>query len=193
MADDPAGDPPAETPDAPPDPETEPDPPKDDKLPPEIQEILNKERKAARDAAREAKTAKSALANATSELERFREAQLTEQEKAIKTARDEALAEGLKVGNERLIRAEVIAASAGKVADPSDAYAILTANKTLAGLEVDAEGNVDTAAITAAIDDLVKTKPHLAAVRSPSFGSRAPAQAPSSDVDMDAIIRGARG
>lgn len=194
MADEPtpAGDEPAETPDAPA-PETEPEEPKNDKLPPEIQEILTKERKAARDAARDAKTAKAALATATSELEKFREAQLTEQEKAIKTAREEALAEGLKVGNERLIRAEVIAAAAGKVADPGDAYAILTANKALAGLEVDGEGNVDTDAIAAAIDDLVKTKPHLAAVRSPGFGTRAPAQAPTGDADMDAIIRGARG
>lgn len=192
MADEPipAGDEPA--PDAPA-PETEPEQPKDDKLPPEIQEILAKERKAARDAAREAKTAKAALATATSELETFREAQLTEQEKAIKTAREEALAEGLKVGNQRLIRAEVIAAAAGKVADPDDAYAILTANGALNGLEVDGDGKVDTDAITAAIDDLVKVKPHLAAVRSPNFGTRSPAAAPSSDVDMDAIIRGARG
>lgn len=192
MADEPTTEEPTETPEAPA-PETEPEQPKDDKLPPEIQEILTKERKAARDAVRDAKTAKTALANATSELEKFREAQLTEQEKAIKTAREEALAEGLKVGNERLIRAEVIAAAAGKVADPGDAYAILTANKTLAGLEVDADGNVDTDAITAAIDDLVKTKPHLAAVRSPSFGARSPAAAPTADSDMDAIIRGARG
>lgn len=195
MADEPAptGDEPVDPPDATPAPETEPEQPKDDKLPPEIQEILTKERKAARDALRDAKTAKSALANATSELEKFREAQLTEQEKAIKTAREEALAEGLKVGNQRLIRAEIIAAAAGKVADPDDAYAILTASGALEGLEVDEAGKVDTQTIVTAIDDLVKAKPHLAAVRSPSFGTRSPAQAPTTDADMDALIRGARG
>lgn len=193
MADEPAGDEPAETPEVTPEPETGPEQPKDDKLPPEIKEILDKERKAARDAAKEAKTAKAALANATSELDKFREAQLTEQEKAVKTARDEGLTEGLKTGNQRLIRAEILTAAAGKVADAEDAYAILTASGFTNGLEVDEAGKVDTDAITAAVDELVKAKPHLAAVRNPGFGTRAPAQPPTSDVDMDAIIRAARG
>jgi hypothetical protein len=128
-------------------------------------------------------------ASAAKELEDLKATQLTDQEKAIKDARDEALAEGRAIGDERLIRAEVIAAAAGKVADPSDVHAILTANGALKDLVVDDDGQVDTDAITAAIDALVKAKPHLAAVRSPSFGARAPVDAPSSNADMDAWIR----
>lgn len=128
-------------------------------------------------------------AGAAKELDELKAAQLTEQEKAVKEARDEGLAEGLKNGNQRLIRAEVIAAAAGKVADPEDAYAILTANGALAGLEVDTDGHVDTAAISAAVDELVKAKPHLAAVRSPSFGSRTQVDAQSTSADMDSWIR----
>lgn len=131
-------------------------------------------------------------ASAAKELEQFRAAQLTEHEKAIQEARNEALAEGRAIGNQRLVRAEVIAAAAGKVADPSDAYAILTANGTLSDLAVDEDGNVDTEMVAALIEDLVKAKPHLAAVRSPGFGARTPADTPSQDSDPDAWIRAMR-
>lgn len=132
-------------------------------------------------------------ASAAKELDELKVAQLTEQEKAVKEARDEGLTEGLKTGNERLIRAEVIAAASGKAADPADVYAILAATGALAGLEVGPDGKVDAAAITTAVDDLVKTKPHLAAVRSPSFGSRTQVEAPSTSADMDAWIRSGWG
>lgn len=202
MADEPstpAGDEPAPTPETPvPAAETEPEvAPTEEKLPAEVKSILDKERKASREAAKKAKAAETALAKATGELEKFRESQLTEQEKAVKTAREEGLAEGLTVGNKRLIRAEVIAAASGKVADPDDAFAILTANGTLSGLEVDKDGQVDTAAIGTAIDGLVKSKPHLAPVRNPGFGgggSRSPAAAASGTADQafDDFIRAHR-
>jgi hypothetical protein len=198
MADEPstpAGDEPAETPDAPtPAAETEPEEtPKDDQLPPEVKAILDKERKAARDAEKQRKVAEKALTTATSELDKFREAQLTEQEKAVKAAREEGLNEGRSVGDKRLIRAEIIAAAAGKAADPGDVYAILTGNGALSGVEVSEDGEVDTEVIRGLVEALVKDKPHLAAVRTPSFGARAQAQAERPEADMDAWIRGQAG
>lgn len=205
MADDPTPDPSGAPPkgDTPPEgtppPETgAADTPTDDehKLPPEVKEVLEKERKAAREAARKARTAETALAKATGELEKFRESQLSEQEKAIKIARDEGLNEGLTKGNKRLIRAEVIAAAAGKVADPEDVFAILSTNGALAALEVGDNGEVDGDVIKTAIEDLVKTKPHLASVRHPGFGNgaRSPAAASgmSTDEAFDSFLRRAR-
>jgi hypothetical protein len=198
MADEPstpAGDEPADTPETPtPAAETEPEAaPTEDKLPPEVKAILDKERKAARDADKQRKAAEKALTTATSELDKFREAQLTEQEKAVKAAREEGLSEGRSVGDKRLIRAEVIAAAAGKAADPGDVYAILTGNGALSGVEVSEAGEVDTGAISGLVEALVKDKPHLAAVRTPGFGARTPATADKPNADMDAWIRGQAG
>ncbi|MER6603919.1 hypothetical protein [Streptomyces parvus] len=61
--------------------------------------------------------------------------------------------------NERLVRAEVRVAAAGKLADPADAHRFLD----LSQFEVDADGNVDTEEVAEAIDDLLKSKPYLAA------------------------------
>jgi hypothetical protein len=63
--------------------------------------------------------------------------------------------------NARILRSEVKAASAGKFADPADAYKFLD----LEQFEVDADGNVDEDEIAEAIDALLKTKPYLAAVQ----------------------------
>jgi hypothetical protein len=61
--------------------------------------------------------------------------------------------------NERIVRAEVRAAAAGKLADPADAYKFLD----LSQFEVDDDGNVDADEVSDAIDDLIKSKPYLAA------------------------------
>lgn len=61
--------------------------------------------------------------------------------------------------NERIIRAEVKAAAAGKLADPADAYKFLD----LGQFEVDADGNLDADEVADAIEDLLKSKPYLAA------------------------------
>lgn len=197
MADEPATPDPASdpTPEGDPAPETVPAQPEgDDKLPPEVKAILDKERKAARAAASKANAAEKALAKATGELEKFRESQLTEQEKAVKAARDEGLAEGLAAGNGRLIRAEVLAAASGKLANPAHAFAILTDNGALEGIAVGEDGTLDTAAIAAAVDDLVKAEPHLAAVRDPQFGNRQPVAGTAATTDdaFDAFIRAHR-
>jgi hypothetical protein len=61
--------------------------------------------------------------------------------------------------NERILRSEVRAAAAGKLSDPRDALRFLD----LAKFEVDEDGQVDEDEIADAIDDLVKSKPYLAA------------------------------
>jgi hypothetical protein len=61
--------------------------------------------------------------------------------------------------NERIVKAEVKAAAAGKLADPADAYKFLD----LSQFEVDADGNVDADEVADAIEDLVRSKPYLAA------------------------------
>lgn len=61
--------------------------------------------------------------------------------------------------NERIVRSEVKAAAKGLLADPADAFRFLD----LANFEVDDDGNVDESDITEAIEDLIKSKPYLAA------------------------------
>lgn len=58
----------------------------------------------------------------------------------------------------QLVRAEVRAAAAGRLRDPADALALLD----VAALAGDG-GDIDTAAVAAAVDQLVKDKPYLAA------------------------------
>ncbi|MFJ2949125.1 hypothetical protein ACIO8H_16075 [Streptomyces sp. NPDC087226] len=61
--------------------------------------------------------------------------------------------------NERLVKAEVKAAAAGKLADPADAHRFLD----LSQFEVDDDGNVDADEVADAIADLIASKPYLAA------------------------------
>lgn len=160
-----------------------------DEATPSADELATKLRSKTQESSKYQKRAQKA----ESELAKFREAQKTEQEKAIEAARKEGMTEGRSLGDKRLIRAEVIAAAAGKAADPGDVYAILTGNGALSGIEVSEDGAVDTDAIRGLVDGLVKDKPHLAAVRTPGFGARAQAQAERPDMDMDAWIRGQAG
>ena len=61
--------------------------------------------------------------------------------------------------NQRIIRAEVRAAAAGKLADPKDALKFLD----LDAFEVDDNGEIDADEIADAITDLITNKPYLAA------------------------------
>lgn len=65
----------------------------------------------------------------------------------------------LAKANERILKAEIRAAAAGKLTDPADALHYLD----LTGFQVGDDGEVDRAAVTAAIESLVKSKPYLAA------------------------------
>lgn len=67
--------------------------------------------------------------------------------------------------NSRLVRAEVRAAATGKLSDPKDALSFLDMSQ----FEVDENGDVDTDEINDAIDDLLITKPYLAAATAKRF------------------------
>ncbi|MEU2149324.1 hypothetical protein ABZ741_34130 [Streptomyces globisporus] len=80
-------------------------------------------------------------------------------------ARREAETAALSKANARILRAEVKAAAAGKLADPADAYKFLDLDQ----FEVDDDGNVDSDEVAEAIDDLIKSKPYLAAATAKRF------------------------
>ena len=71
---------------------------------------------------------------------------------------DEADDARLAAAHQRVLHAEVRAQAAGRLADPADAVQLLD----LSTFTVDEDGNVDTAAIGAALDQLVQAKPYLA-------------------------------
>lgn len=62
---------------------------------------------------------------------------------------------------QRVLRSEIKAAAAGKLADPADAYRFLD----LEQFEVGEDGEVDEDEIASAIADLVEKKPYLAATQ----------------------------
>lgn len=74
---------------------------------------------------------------------------------AAQQVKDDALA----AANRRILKAELRAVAAGKLTDPSDALTFID----LDAIDVDEDGNVDRAALEAAITNLVTTKPYLAA------------------------------
>lgn len=171
MADDPTPDPPA--PDPTPDPAPDPD-------------GLGDAGKAALAAERAArKAAEKAAKDAGAELEKLRKASMTDTEKAIAEAKAEGRQAAMAEANQRLLRSEIRAAAAGKLADPDDAPLLLG---DLDGF-LDAQGEPNTKAISSAIDGLVKAKPYLASAGSrpgplPGGGAK-----PSKGSDINAEIR----
>jgi hypothetical protein len=95
------------------------------------------------------------------------EKQLSEKDDAddSEKLRREVETAALSKANGRIVRAEVKAAAAGKLADPADAYRFLD----LEQFEVDDDGNVDSEEIAEAIQDLIKSKPYLAAATAKRF------------------------
>lgn len=95
---------------------------------------------------------------ARQEAEDLRAKHQTAEEKAIADAKKEGATEATLAANRRIVKSEVRAAAGGKLADPKDAEGLLG--------DLDrfiVKGEVDEKAISSAIDDLVKTKPYLAA------------------------------
>ncbi|MFC8124663.1 hypothetical protein [Streptomyces sp. NPDC057302] len=95
-----------------------------------------------------------------------------EQEMAQKSAGDEEAAArqeveqaALSKANARIVRAEVKAAAKGVLADPADAYKFLDLDQ----FEVDENGDLDSDEVTEAIDELIKSKPYLAAAPAKRF------------------------
>lgn len=129
------------------------------------------ERKARADAEKRAREAEA-------ERDELRKATLSDTEKAIEEARTSARAEALGEANARIIRSEVRAAAARKLNDPADATAMLD----LTQFSVNEDGTVDEVAIADAIDQLIESKPYLAASDArpapgdPDAGARRPVQ-----------------
>lgn len=131
------------------------------------------------------KTAEKAARDAKAELDKLRKDSMSDQEKAIADAKAEVRQEVLAQANSRLLRAEVRAAAAGKLADPDDAARLLDLDSF-----VDDEGDIDSKAIKSAIDKLVAAKPYLSA--KPGSGSGeggARGGSASSEPTMDDLIR----
>lgn len=175
MPDDPANEPDPKN--EPGDPAKDPDPKGDPKEEPELGDAGAK---AIREERNARKAAEKAAKAAQAELEKIREANQSEQEKAIAAAKAEGRTEALSTANERLLKAEVKAAAAGKLADPDDAVRMLD----LDDFDVADDGSVDTKAIKSAIDSLVKDKPYLAAGTKPGAlpgGGAKPSEGQSMD------------
>jgi hypothetical protein len=87
-------------------------------------------------------------------------------------AAKQAEAAAVAKANQRIVRAEVRAAAAGRLSDPADALSFLD----LEQFEVDDDGQVDADEIGDAITDLLNRKPYLAAQRGPRSPQPDPAQ-----------------
>jgi hypothetical protein len=110
------------------------------------------------EAEREARrAAEKAARDAQAELDKIRKAGMSEQERAVAEAKAAGRNEALAEVTDRLVRSEIRAAAAGKLADPGDAAALLGDLKRFVK-----DGDVDDKAIASAIDELVKAKPYLA-------------------------------
>ncbi|PXY20886.1 hypothetical protein [Prauserella muralis] len=92
----------------------------------------------------------------------------TPDEQALEAARREAATEAARKANERILRSEIRAAAAKRLADPADALVHLNVDD----FEVGDDGEVDGEEISDAITELLKKKPYLAAQGgTPSFDS----------------------
>ena len=126
--------------------------------------------KKALDAMKAERNAAKTLARETqAELDRLKaEAALKDkpaEEQALEQARTEAKQEATKAANVRILRSELKAAAKGKLADPTDAALYIN----LDDFDVSDDGEVDSASLEEAIDDLLTLKPHLAAASQRRF------------------------
>lgn len=128
--------------------------PQEDKpLGPRGEKALQAEKEKRRKAAQELRDAKA-------EIERLRNGG---DEAAQKAAEVEKAA--IAKANTKILRAEVKAAAAGKLANPALAVKLLD----LSRFEVDDNGDVDAGEIADAIDELIREEPYLAATAPKRF------------------------
>ncbi len=95
---------------------------------------------------------------AEAERDELRTKNQTAEEKAIEAAKKSGRDEATLEANRRIARSEIKAAAGGKLQDAEDAASFLG--------DIDrfiVKGEVDSKAITSAIDELVKAKPYIAA------------------------------
>lgn len=115
-------------------------------------------------------------------------AAMTQEQEKLAQDRDRRDAEILGKANTRVVKASIKALAAKDFADPADAVL----NLKVEDYEVNDDGDVDEKRIKADLADLLKRKPHLAAVsRRVDFegGARKTSQGP---VDMNDLIRNSR-
>lgn len=128
--------------------------------------------------------------SAQAELEELRQRSMSDQEKAVAAAKAEGRQEALTMANERLVRAEVKAAAAGRFANPNLAPSLIPDLDRF----ISPDGDVDTAGITKAIDLLLQAEPYLgSAARNVGSADGGARPAPSNDGDMNALIRRVAG
>ena len=107
-----------------------------------------------------AKTAEKEAKAETARLRAEKEASgKAPEEQSLDAARREATEQALSAANKKILRSEVKAAAAGKLANPALAVKLID----LDSLEVDEDGNVDEEALAEAISDLLQENPFLAA------------------------------
>jgi len=134
------------------------------------QAALAAERKARRDAEKAAKAAAEERDRLRAEADELRAKAMTDDEKkiaaAVEAAREQMRQEieaetAAKVAeaDRRVLAARVLTVATGKLTNPADAQAFVKFDD----LERDAQGNVTDAALAAAIDELLKQRPYLAA------------------------------
>lgn len=122
------------------------------------------------------------------ELRKIQEANATDAEKAVAAARTEGERIATERSHKRIVRAEVKAAAAGVLINPD----IATRLVDLSQFEVDENGEVDSKAIKAELQRLIRDEPYLAAGAKPAplpAGGATPSQGPSMD---DALRTAAR-
>ena len=132
---------------------------------PVADEPLGEPGKRALDAERAAhKEAKRQLREMETQLEEARLAQMSEQEKAVAEARKAGESDATARVQTRLFAAETKVAAAGKLADPSLLADPDVAVKLLglAQIPVTPDGEIDSEAISQAIDQMLKVRPYLA-------------------------------
>ena len=107
------------------------------------------------------------LEPAAAELQRIKDAEKTESERL----NDQLARANEQIGKtrQRLVRAQVQALATAGFADPEDAFGALDL-----GSYIDADGDIDEAAIKADLDALLERKPHWAKTQPPE-GPRRPA------------------
>lgn len=145
---------------------------------------LDAERSARRAAEDRAKAAEAAVAEAKAKAEG------REKEFEAEQARRKVETDALDKANQRILQSEIRLAAKGVLADPGDALRY-PEHLDLSAFEVGENGEVDSAAIAAAVGALAASKPYLAAPSGPRTPAPDAGQGPrptssSADAEYDA-------
>lgn len=136
-----------------------PDPSTDPKPDPSAGDLGEAGKRALAEERNARKAAEKAAKDAQTALDDLKKSSMTDHERALAEERAKIRKEVLGEANARLLRTEIRAAAAGKLADPGDAAALLGDIDRF----VNNDGEPDTKAIASAIERLVRDKPYLAA------------------------------